>query len=87
LRERPWQQIADMLRLEGLGKHTPMDVADAVAGLPLEDHHLAPVSDATATALEESWRQGWAEEFPAEPWPGLPTARRRLREQVLGRTK
>jgi hypothetical protein len=76
-----------MLRLEGYGKHTPVDVADAVAGLPLEDHHLAPVSTATATALEESWRQGWAEEFPTQPWPGLADARRRLREKLLERSK
>ena len=83
-RERPWQQIADTLRLEGFGKHTPLDVADAVAGLPLEEHHLAPPSADVAAALERSWREGWAAEFPGEAWPGLEPAQKRLRaKQVL----
>lgn len=50
-RARAFQDIADILRLEGRGKHTPLDVADAIAGLPLEDHELAPPSDAAAAEL------------------------------------
>jgi hypothetical protein len=79
LRLKPWDQIADELVLAGHAKYSSADLQDAVSRLPAETHPLAPPSAAEHSALEQSWRAGWAAEFPAEPWPGLEEARRRIR--------
>lgn len=81
LRMRPWREIADILELEGHGSFAPDALADAVAGLPLEEHPLAATSPELWRAHEASWRRGFDEEFPGEPWPGLAEARRRIREK------
>jgi hypothetical protein len=78
-RFRPWPEVADELARQGYGRHNPRDVADAAGRLPLETHPEAPTPAAELEALEGSWRKGWAEEFPGEPWPGLSEARRRIR--------
>lgn len=83
-RFRPWQEIADELARQGHGRHSARAVAEAVGSLPIEGHQLAPAPAAELERLEASWRQGWAEEFPGEPWPGLEDARRRIRLKLFG---
>lgn len=82
LRFRPWPQVADELERQGFGRWDAVDLADAVSRLPLEGHALAPRSAAELARLEEGWRQGWAEEFPGEDWPGLAEAQRRIRAKA-----
>jgi len=79
-RFKPWAQVADEIRAEGLGKWPPADLADAVRRLPIEGHELAP-NPAEYSKLEKGWREGWAAEFPGEDWPGLEEARRRIRQK------
>ncbi len=81
-RWRPWPEIADEVARQGLGRFDPQDLADAVARLPLEGHELAPRSPAELERLEAGWRQGWAQEFPGEEWPGLAEAQRRMRAKA-----
>lgn len=83
-RWRPWTEIADELARQGHGRHDPRELADAVGRLPLEEHPEAPAPRLELERLEASWRQGWAEEFPGEEWPGLDVARRRIREKLFG---
>jgi hypothetical protein len=78
-RWRPWKEIAGELERQGHGRHAPDDVRDAVARLPLETHPAAPAPAEDLERLEAGWREGWAEEFPGEAWPGLDEARRRIR--------
>lgn len=40
------------------------------------------LSDAELLELDRGWREGWAQEFPGEPYPGLVEARRRIREKL-----
>jgi hypothetical protein len=78
-RWRPWPEIADEVARQGLGRFAPADLAEAVAGMPLEGHELAPRSAGELEQLEAGWRAGWDEEFPGEPWPGRFEAQRRIR--------
>ena len=78
-RFRPWAEIADEVARQGLGRFNPRDLAEAVGLLPLEQHQEAPRSAQEIAQLEAGWRQGWAEEFPGETWPGLGEAQRRIR--------
>ncbi len=80
VRDKPWRQVADELRAEDRGNWQPEDLADAVNRLPIESHPLAP-NPAEYSKVEASWRQGFAEEFPGEEWPGLEEAKRRIREK------
>lgn len=82
LRERPWVEIADEVLRQGLGKYDPGEIADAVAALGVEEHPLHHRSPEELARLEQSFRDGWAADFPDEPWPGLDEARRRLRERA-----
>ena len=81
-RPTPWHQIGAELVANGRPKYSTPDLQDAVNRLPIEDH-----SDASAPAeqakVSGSWQQGWAEEFPGEPWPGADEAKRRIREKNL----
>lgn len=79
-RWRPWQEIADQLALEGLGRWSPADLSQAADTLPADEHPLAPMSDDVAAELEQGWRDGWNQCFPGEAWPGLEEAQRRIRE-------
>ncbi len=81
-RWRPWAEIADEVARQGLGRFPPGDLADAVSRLALEGHALAPRSAAELEGLERSWRAGWEEEFPGEPWPGREEAQRRIRNKA-----
>lgn len=78
-RLRSWVDIADALAMEGLGRWKPADLSQAADTLPAEEHPLARLRDADAAELEWGWREGWAEYFPREPWPGLAEAQRRIR--------
>lgn len=40
------------------------------------------LTDAELLELDRGWRQGWAQEFPLEPYPGLVEARRRIRAKL-----
>lgn len=77
-RPTPWTQIADELVASGRPKYSTLNLQDAVSRLPLEDHPDAP-APAEQAKVDGSWRQGWAEEFPGEPWPGTEEAKRRIR--------
>jgi hypothetical protein len=81
LRNKSWKQISDELRAEGKGHWQGEDLADAVNHLPLESHPDAPNPE-EYSKLEQGWRDGFAEEFPGEKWPGLEEARRRMREKA-----
>ncbi len=81
-RFRPWTQIADEVARQGLGRFDPSDLAEAVGRLPMEGHQQAPRSAQELAQLEGGWREGWAEEFPGEPWPGLADAQRRIRAKA-----
>lgn len=85
MRPRPWPEVADELARQGYGRHDPRELAEAVGRLPLDAHPEAPAPAAELEALEQSWRAGWAEEFPGEEWPGLSEARRRIRLKYLPR--
>lgn len=82
LRCRAWPEVADELERQGFGRFDVVDLADAVSRLPLESHALAPRSPEELARLEAGWREGWAEEFPDEPWPGLAEAQRRIRAKA-----
>lgn len=82
-RRRPWPEIADELARQGYGRHDPRELAEAVGRMPLETHPEAPAPAAELERLEASWRAGWAEEFPGEPWPGVSEARRRIRLKYM----
>lgn len=81
-RFRPWAEIADEVARQGLGRFDPRDLAEAVGRLPLEGHQAAPRSAQELAQLEAGWRDGWAQEFPGEPWPGLAEAQRRIRAKA-----
>lgn len=83
LRFRPWPEVADELARQGYGRHNPRDLADAVGRLELEAHPEARTSPEDLERLEASWRAGWDEEFPGEPWPGVSEARRRIRLKYM----
>jgi len=82
-RWRPWPQIADEIARLGLGRFDPVDLGHAVARLPIEAHPAAPPPAAELARVTESFRRGWAEEFPGVAWPGLEEARRQLRARAL----
>lgn len=84
-RSRPWPEVLDELRRRGYGRVDLVELQHAVSGLPLEGHALAGVNAAELEQLERGWRDGWAEEFPGEPWPGLEDARRRIRARATSR--
>ena len=44
-----------------------------------------PPSLPAPEALEETYRDAWAQDFPSEPWPGIGRALRRLRRRDLGK--
>jgi hypothetical protein len=81
LRWKPWAQVRHELAAEGLGSWPADDLADAVQRLPLA--HRDQPTDQEQTQVDRSWREGWAADFPGEPWPGLDEARRRLRELAV----
>jgi len=81
-RWRPWTEIAQELERQGFGRFSAEDVAQAVAALPLEAHPEGPRSAQELAQLEAGFRDGWAQEFPGEPWPGLAEARRRIRAKA-----
>lgn len=83
LRWKSWAQIRHELAAEGLGAWPADDLADAVNRLPLA--HPAQPTDQEQTQIDRSWREGWAADFPGEPWPGLAEARRRLRLAAAAR--
>ncbi|HXD98235.1 MAG TPA: hypothetical protein VN646_16925 [Candidatus Acidoferrum sp.] len=77
-----WETVAAELARLGHGRLMPFDaekLAAACAEAPLETHPLAPPDPERQRELERTWREGWAEEFPGEPWPGFDEARIRLR--------
>lgn len=43
---------------------------------------LEPATYEEVVATETTWREGWAREFPDEPWPGIREAMRRIRAVV-----
>ena len=57
----------------------------AVRALPPDAHPAAGPTAAQYDALEASWRAGWAEEHPGEPWPGVRAAQRLAREALFSR--
>lgn len=77
LRWKGWAQVRAELAAEGLGSWPADQLADAVARLPLA--HPNQPTDQEHAQVERSWREGWAADFPGEPWPGLAEARRRLK--------
>lgn len=81
-RWQSWETIAAEVERQGLGRYQPRDLAEAVSLLPVEGHPLAPRSPAELAQLEAGWREGWAREFPGEPWPGLAEAQRRTRAKA-----
>jgi hypothetical protein len=76
-RWKPWAQVRAELAAEGLGSWPAEQLVDAVARLPLA-HPNEPTAQ-EHDQVERSWRDGWAADFPGEPWPGLAEARRRLK--------
>lgn len=76
-----WALVADELERRGLGRWLHYEIADAVTGLPAEAHPDAGLGDNEMSAVLDSWIDGWAVEFPSEPWPGLTEAQRRIREK------
>lgn len=84
-RNRGWSDIVDELRRRGFTGFDVADLQHAVSALPLEAHALAPLTPDLLSRLEASWREGWAADFPAEPWPGLEEAKRRLRTHATTR--
>jgi hypothetical protein len=81
-RWKPWAQVRHELAAEGLGSWPADDLAEAVQLLPLSKPN-EPTAQEHAQ-VERSWREGWAADFPGEPWPGLDEARRRLRQAATG---
>lgn len=79
VRWRPWVEIADELARRGLGRFDPTTLAEACGNAAAAAHPLAPLLDADRERLERSWREGFAVEFPGEPWPGLRLAQERIR--------
>ena len=52
------------------------------------DRRAPPVEITLATPEQEaSWRAGWAEEFPGEPYPGMLDAQRRIRDKLQNRAQ
>lgn len=84
--ERPWSDIRDELARLGFGVWAAEEISAAVAALPIHTHDKAPLPDAELMALDASWRDGWAREFPAEPYPGMVDARRRIRAKLFTRS-
>ena len=82
-RFRPWPEVADELARQGFGRHNPRELADVVGRLAVAAHPEAPASHDDLERLEVSWRAGWDEEFPGEPWPGVLEARRRIRLKYM----
>lgn len=83
-RAKPWNEIADELERRGLGRFKPADLSQAVeAHLAIDAHPLAPLPKGEQARIERTWRDGWAEEFPGEPWPGLEVAQKRLRDRAI----
>ena len=80
-----WDHVARELARAGYGRLVPYnatDVAAACATVPIELHPAAPPPEEQLRAVDDSWREGWREEFPGEPWPGRAEAIRRLRERL-----
>lgn len=85
VRPMPWEDIAAELERRGLGRFDPSDLAMAVARLPADVDELAGPSGDEMASMVDSWIDGWAEEFPGEPWPGLDEARERIRAKYFQR--
>lgn len=83
LAERPWGEIRDELARLGFGLFDVAELQAEVAALPIERHVKAPLSDAELMEIDRSWRLGWHDEFPDEPYPGLVEARRRIRARLF----
>ena len=84
MRARPWSEIADELARQGYGRWQPADLSQAVeAHLAIDAHPLAPLPKREQSRIEQTWRDGWAAEFPGEPWPGLEAAQRKLRDRAI----
>jgi hypothetical protein len=77
-RPRSWQWVSDELRRRKKGIYAAADLARAVAAIPVQMHPRAGLRSEEMKRIEESWRRGWAENFPGEKYPGLLEAQRRI---------
>jgi hypothetical protein len=78
VRLTPWPIVRDELARQGLGRWPVPQLVQAVLGLPVEEHPVAPLEPGELERLERSWRAGWELERPGQPWPGLEVAKREL---------
>jgi len=79
-----WVDVVAELERMGLGLWPPLAIARACAVAPLETHPRAPAPPEVVEQIRQSWLDGWTLEFPAEPFPGMAEAQRRLRERLRG---
>jgi hypothetical protein len=84
-RPRPWGEIRDELARLGFGLFDERVLASAVELVAggADSRKAQALSDAELLDLDNSWREGWFEHFPGEPYPGLVEARRRIRAKLF----